>query len=900
MIALVATSAVLVELSVSAAATSRVHSSGSRLELRTCESYRAARGAVDQLKESVDLRRAADQAVAAAATDPSWGPVACAVASVAGLPDASLSNRQIARANAAAKVIDMACSAVGVRVASSLAKATTTPDPLNSSTATAWQYFSANTSLTPVQIAGLEGNLLEESGGALNPAQVQFGCKLPPGPCGVGIAQWTDPGNRYGGLVALANANHVAWSTLGVQLQYVWQELTSTPGYGLTSLRECTNTDCATLVVETEYERPSNQSTDCSDPNASYCRRLANANEILAAYSSTPPPPPAYVAAINGCGALVERSVGSAWTQTLGCGDAKAVSVSNGYVAAINGCGALVERSVGSAWTQTLGCGDAKAVSVSNGYVAAINGCGALVERSVGSAWSPKLGCGDAKAVSVSNGYVAAINGCGALVERSVGSAWSPKLGCGDAKAVSVSNGYVAAINGCGALVERSVGSAWSPKLGCGDAKAVSVSNGYVAAINGCGALVERSVGSAWSPKLGCGDAKAVSVSNGYVAAINGCGALVERSVGSVWSPKLGCGDAKAVSLDGSTASEVLPSVPGAPTEVHAHMSSASVSVSWTAPPSNGSHILGYSLVASLGGKSVTVPTTHATLSALSPGTYTFKVRARNAVGSGPWSSRSNAVTIRAAIGGQGRKGEDAGYWMLSSDGKVYAFGTAGRFGSTSGPAVAIASRFDGEGYWVTDAAGDVSHFGTAAADGGNPALNTGERVTTISATPSGNGYWLFTNRGRALPYGDAHFYGDMAATVLNGPIVASVATPTGRGYYMVGSDGGVFSFGDAHFHGSAGAMHLNRPVVGISPTSNNEGYWLVASDGGVFAFRAQFHGSMGATVLNRPVDGLVAYGNGYLMVASDGGVFDFSDKAFVGSLGNNPPSAPIIGIAAG
>ncbi len=34
-------------------------------------------------------------------------------------------------------------------------------------------------------------------------------------------------------------------------------------------------------------------------------------------------------------------------------------------------------------------------------------------------------------------------------------------------------------------------------------------------------------------------------------------------------------------------------------------------------------------------------------------------------------------------------------------------------------------------------------------------------------------------------------------------------------------------------------------------------------------------------------------------MVASDGGVFDFSNKAFLGSLASNPPSAPIIGIAA-
>jgi hypothetical protein len=34
-------------------------------------------------------------------------------------------------------------------------------------------------------------------------------------------------------------------------------------------------------------------------------------------------------------------------------------------------------------------------------------------------------------------------------------------------------------------------------------------------------------------------------------------------------------------------------------------------------------------------------------------------------------------------------------------------------------------------------------------------------------------------------------------------------------------------------------------------------------------------------------------------MVASDGGVFDFSDRPFVGSLADTPPTAPIIGLAA-
>ncbi len=115
----------------------------------------------------------------------------------------------------------------------------------------------------------------------------------------------------------------------------------------------------------------------------------------------------------------------------------------------------------------------------------------------------------------------------------------------------------------------------------------------------------------------------------------------------------------------------------------------------------------------------------------------------------------------------------------------------------------------------------------------------------------------------------------------------------------MVGTDGGVFGFGDAHFRGSMGATHLNEPVVGLSPTPDGHGYWLVAADGGVFAFGAPYRGSMGGTPLAQPVKGLVAYGNGYLMVAADGGVFDFSDRAFVGSLGGHPPRHAIVGIAA-
>jgi hypothetical protein len=252
-----------------------------------------------------------------------------------------------------------------------------------------------------------------------------------------------------------------------------------------------------------------------------------------------------------------------------------------------------------------------------------------------------------------------------------------------------------------------------------------------------------------------------------------------------------------------------------------------------------------------------------------------------------------------------------SGYWMLGADGKVYPFGAAAGHGditaaiAASGPArvnaVDVEPTASGAGYWLVDSKGRVSNFGDAKALGSVDAsrLAADETVTSLSATPSGNGYWVFTTRGRAVTFGDAVFYGDMSRANLNGAVLDSVPTPSGKGYFMVGSDGGIFAFGDAVFAGSMGGRKLNAPVQSLVPDPDGKGYWLVASDGGIFAFEAPFRGSMGGTKLNKPITGMVPYGNGYLMVAEDGGVFSFSDKTFAGSLGGNPPSRPIVSVAA-
>ena len=91
------------------------------------------------------------------------------------------------------------------------------------------------------------------------------------------------------------------------------------------------------------------------------------------------------------------------------------------------------------------------------------------------------------------------------------------------------------------------------------------------------------------------------------------------------------------------------PDVPGAPTGVTAQAGDRSATLSWSAPSSNGgSPITGYriSISPTASGATISVNGTTASIGGLTNGTtYTFRVSALNAVGTGAASAPSAAVT---------------------------------------------------------------------------------------------------------------------------------------------------------------------------------------------------------------------------------------------------------------
>ena len=124
------------------------------------------------------------------------------------------------------------------------------------------------------------------------------------------------------------------------------------------------------------------------------------------------------------------------------------------------------------------------------------------------------------------------------------------------------------------------------------------------------------------------------------------------------------------------------PVTPAAPTGVTATAGDGSAQVSWTAPSNGGSPITSYTVTPYIGTTAQTAitvtgspPATSTTVTGLTNGTaYTFKITATNAIGTGPTSTPSTAVTPAA---GAVAPGAPTGVTASAGDGSALVSWTA-------------------------------------------------------------------------------------------------------------------------------------------------------------------------------------------------------------------------------
>ena len=217
------------------------------------------------------------------------------------------------------------------------------------------------------------------------------------------------------------------------------------------------------------------------------------------------------------------------------------------------------------------------------------------------------------------------------------------------------------------------------------------------------------------------------------------------------------------------------------------------------------------------------------------------------------YGSASN-LTLSAPISAFAVDSSSTGYVLVGADGSIFTYGSASYFGSSgqinpglpaggsnstilTKPIVGAGEAANNSGYWLVASDGGIFAFGSAKFYGSMGGKPLNKPVVGMTATSDGKGYWLVASDGGIFAFGDAQFYGSTGSLNLNMPIVGMTATSDGKGYWFVASDGGIFAFGDAQFYGSLGNKQISKPIVGLAMTPDGLGYWMVDSAGGIYPF---------------------------------------------------------------
>jgi hypothetical protein len=302
------------------------------------------------------------------------------------------------------------------------------------------------------------------------------------------------------------------------------------------------------------------------------------------------------------------------------------------------------------------------------------------------------------------------------------------------------------------------------------------------------------------------------------------------------------------------------------------------VSVPFTADVTNGT-VSAFSPAHSSGPVDVTVATPGGTSQQTSADQFTYNVSYGYwlvgsdggifSFGSAQFYGSTGNLRLQRPVVGITPTPNRGGYWLDASDGGVFSFGDTQFYGSIPGlglrpagsglpnslnaPIVGIVPSHDQGGYFMVASDGGVFAFGDAHFAGSCPGIG-GCAGAAVAVMPdaSGNGYWLITQTGHVYAFGDAPYLG--APGPQSSQITSAVATPSGNGYWILDGDGQVFAYGDAAYLGNvaAGATGGINPATAIFATSDGGGYWAADAQGKVFTFGdAPNDGDMSGTHLN-------------------------------------------------
>jgi hypothetical protein len=236
--------------------------------------------------------------------------------------------------------------------------------------------------------------------------------------------------------------------------------------------------------------------------------------------------------------------------------------------------------------------------------------------------------------------------------------------------------------------------------------------------------------------------------------------------------------------------------------------------------------------------------------------------------GAAQFYGSTGALKLQRPVVGITPTSDLGGYWLVASDGGIFTFGDAGFFGSIPGlgfapagsgaakklnaPIVGMVPSSDGGGYFMVGSDGGVFAFGDAKFEGSCPGIGgcSGAAVT-VMPDATGNGYWLLTATGHIYTFGDAAYYG--APGPQSVPVTSAVRTADGKGYWILFSNGAIARYGDAGNFGSpSGVFGGQNPATAIFATADGQGYWVASANGSVYTYGdAQFAGSMAGTKLN-------------------------------------------------